>query len=58
MDEQNTTSLHPSSIEYKIGADLEMKWNIDLQFEHFCWQSIDTDSGVEQYNLIKVRYKF
>ena len=58
MDEQNGATFHPSSIEYKIGADLDINWGIALQFEHSCWHSIDTSSGVEQYNLIKLRYKF
>lgn len=58
MDEQTKTSFHPSSIEYKIGANLDIWEGVFLDFEHSCWHSIDTSSGVEQYNLIKLRYKF
>ena len=58
MDEQSGLSLHPSSIEYKIGVDLDVKWGFVVQFEHSCWHSIDTGSGVEQYNLIRAKYRF
>ena len=58
MDELNSDSFHPSSIEYIIGADLNIYKQINLEFEHSCWHPIDTNTGIEQYNLIKLKYKF
>ena len=55
---QQGIELYPASVIYTMGTDIDLIYGFVLNIEHACWHSIDTTSGVEQYNLIKMRYKF
>lgn len=62
MEYKTNSLFHPTSVEYIIGADLNLYKTVTLTVEHSCWHPVDEEAAdymsVEDYNIIKFRYKF
>ena len=59
MDKYEDSSFHPTSVKYIWGVQIFLTKQIEVDFSHMCWHSIDQIyGGEEQYNLMKVIYKF
>lgn len=50
--------FHPSSVLYKIGADIPLIDTLTLRLEHGCWHHIDSVGENQQYNRAELRWGF
>lgn len=62
MDDRTNSVFHPTSVKYIIGADWNLHKAVTVTMEHSCWHPVDMAAddymSVEDYNIIKLRYKF
>ena len=58
VDEFNSMTGHPVSVDYGIGVEVDIHGGIYAGAEHRCWHPIDLAGKVEEYNAITLKYKF
>ena len=58
IDDRNGAKFHPSSVNYKIGIQADIWKGTFEKVEHMCWQPVDNNGTVEEYNLLMIGWKF